>query len=38
MTAPVDDRDESIAHHYVLVLVVEVVTLTALYLLSRYFR
>ena len=38
MTSPVEDRDEAISHHYVLVLVVEVVTLTALYFLSRFFR
>jgi hypothetical protein len=30
--------DEPIRHHYVMVLIVEVLTLTALYLLSRWFR
>jgi hypothetical protein len=39
VTGAADERDdEPIAHHYVLVLVVEAVTLTALYLLSRWFR
>jgi hypothetical protein len=30
--------EEPIKHHYVMVLVVEVVTVAALWLLSRYFR
>lgn len=34
----VPDTDEPITHHYVMVLVVEVLTLTALWLLSRWFR
>jgi hypothetical protein len=30
--------DEPIKHHYVMVLVVEALTITALYLLSRFYR
>jgi len=33
-----DQDDQPIKHHYVLVLIVEVVTLTALWLLSRWYR
>jgi hypothetical protein len=33
-----DQDNPPIAHHYVMVLVVEALTITALYLLSRYFR
>lgn len=32
------EDEQPIAHHYAFVLVVEVVTLSALWLLSRYFR
>ena len=32
------EQDEPIKHHYVMVLVVEVLTVTALYLLSRFYR
>ena len=32
------EQDEPITHHYVLVLVVEVLTVTALFLLSRFYR
>ena len=38
MTHAPGDEDEPIKHHYVMVLVVEVVTVTALWLLSRWFR
>jgi hypothetical protein len=33
-----EQDEEPIKHHYVMVLVVEVLTLTTLYLLSRWFR
>jgi hypothetical protein len=33
-----DTDEEPIRHHYVMVLVVEVLTLTVLYLLSRWYR
>ena len=36
--APKLEDEQPIVHHYVLVLVVEVLTLTTLYLLSRVFR
>lgn len=40
MTITTEPRkdDEPIKHHYVMVLVVEVLTVTALYLLSRFYR
>lgn len=40
MTSVADkpEDEQPIAHHYVLVLVVEVLTLAALWFLSRYFR
>ena len=40
MTTTPEQRevDEPIRHHYVMVLVVEVLTVTALYLLSRFYR
>jgi hypothetical protein len=37
-SAPKLEDERPIAHHYVFVLVVEVLTLTTLYLLSRAFR
>jgi hypothetical protein len=33
-----DENDEPIKHHYVMVLVVEALTVTALFLLSRFYR
>jgi hypothetical protein len=37
-SAPKLEDERPIAHHYVLVLVVEVLTLTTLFLLARAFR
>jgi hypothetical protein len=38
VTQTSDEQDEPINHHYVMVLVVEALTITALWLLSRWFR
>ena len=38
LAAEKQDDEQPIAHHYVFVLIVEVVTLTTLWFLSRYFR